>query len=89
VKRCRRAPALAWILFLLLVGARVYSSEWDFTRAGDPNRNWGVTVSTAGEYDDNWLSTEKARESGLREVSDIKFRASIPFQRLFVGIQYD
>ena len=89
MKRSRRAPVLAWVLFLSLVGARGYSSEWDFTKAGDPNRNWGVTTSLAGEYDDNWFSTQSNRQSGPREVSDIKFRASVPFQRLFVGMQYD
>jgi hypothetical protein len=77
------------VVLLLLLGARVCSAGWDFTNAGDPNRNWGVSAMTAGQYDDNWQSSESNRQSGPRVDSDIKFRANIPFERLFMGLQYD
>ena len=56
---------------------------------GDPNRNWGATVTESVGYDDNFNATEKNQESGARISTDVKLRASIPFERLFVGMQYN
>ena len=56
---------------------------------GDPNRNWGATVTESVGYDDNFNGTESNRQAGVRFNSDVKLRANIPFERLFVGTQYD
>jgi hypothetical protein len=40
-------------------------------------------------YDDNFFSTEHDQQSGLRFSSDLKLRANVPIDRLFMGLQYD
>lgn len=85
-----RIPFRWLALFLCLLSARPgFSQGWDFTHAGDPNRNWGGTVTESVGYDDNFNATEKNQESGARISTDVKLRASIPFERLFVGMQYN
>lgn len=71
------------------MAARAYCAGWDLTAPGDPNRSWSVTLSTAGSYDDNFNATEKNRQQALRLLSDLKFRANVPLDRLFMGAQYD
>ncbi len=88
-KRSWRIP-LQWpALLLLLLTARTSFAQWDLTHAGDPSRNWGVAVTESVGYDDNFNATEKDRQSGIRSVSDVKLRANVPFERFFVGMQYD
>ena len=40
-------------------------------------------------YDDNFFSSTRDQQSGLRFSSDLKLRANVPLDRLFVGLQYD
>ena len=94
-QRARRAKRgwqvpLRWpVLVLLLLSTRVSFAQWDFTHAGDPNRYWGVSVTESGEYDDNFNATSKKPEAGVQLNSDLKFRASVPLERFFAGMQYD
>jgi hypothetical protein len=76
-------------LLLLLLTARASFAQWDFTHAGDPNRNWGASVSESVGYDDNFNGTVKNQQSGLRFISDVKLRANVPLERFFVGMQYE
>ena len=76
-------------LLLLLLTTRISLAEWNFTHAGDPNRNWGVTATESVGYDDNFNATEKKPQVGIRDTSEVKFRATIPFERFFAGMQYD
>lgn len=62
---------------------------WDLTKPGDPNRSWGVSVTSSAEYDDNFNATEHGQQAGFRMVEDLKFRASVPLERLFAGVQYN
>ena len=88
-KRGWRVP-LQWpVLLLLLLLTRVSLAQWDFTHAGDPNRNWGETATESVGYDDNFNATAKNQESGVRLNSDLKLRASVPLERFFAGMQYD
>ena len=77
------------MLLLLVLTTRVSFAQWDFTHAGDPNRNWGATVTESVGYDDNFNATEKNPQSGARISSDVKLRASVPLERFFAGMQYD
>ena len=94
-QRARRAKRgwqvpLRWpVLVLLLLSTRVSFAQWDLTHAGDPNRNWGASVTESAGYDDNFNATEKNRQSGVRLNSDLKLRASVPLERFFAGMQYD
>jgi opacity protein-like surface antigen len=88
-KRSWRVPFPWAALLLLLLTARVSVAQWDFTHAGDPNRNWGVTASESVGYDDNFNATEKNPQAGVRDTADVKFRASVPLERFFAGMQYD
>jgi hypothetical protein len=74
---------------LFLIAGQVAFAGWDFTPPGDPNRNWGASLTSGAEYDDNLYGTENNRQSGFRLNSDIKLRASIPLERFFMGAQYD
>ncbi len=88
-KRGWRVP-LRWLLLLLLpLSASVSFAQWDFTHAGDPNRNWGVSATESAVYDDNFNATPKKQESGVQLDSDLRFRASVPLERFFAGMQYD
>ncbi|HXI83891.1 MAG TPA: hypothetical protein VNL17_07350 [Verrucomicrobiae bacterium] len=69
--------------------ARISLAQWDFTHAGDPNRNWGVTATETVGYDDNFNAVEKNPQAGVRYISDLKFRANVPLERFFAGMQYD
>ena len=88
-KRSWRVPFQWPVLLLLLLTPRLSFAQWDFTHAGDPNRNWGVVATESVGYDDNFNATEKNPESGVRLNSDVKLRASVPLERFFVGMQYD
>jgi hypothetical protein len=76
-------------LLLCLTATRVAFAGWGFTPPGDPNRNWTACVTSGGSYDDNFNSTEKNRQAGLRFNSDVRLRASVPLERLFMGLNYD
>jgi len=89
VRRSWRNPILAPALFLFLVVADTCFAAWNLTTPTDPNRSWGVSETTSEEYDDNWTSVEHNRETGFRTSSDVKFRASIPLERIFAGVNYD
>lgn len=89
MKRSRRFPILLQALFLLLVASHVCYAGWDLTAPADPNRYWGVTATEAGVYDDNFFGTKTNVQAGLRFSSDLKLHASIPLERLFLGMQYD
>lgn len=84
-----RVPFQWPVLLLLLLSTRVSFAQWDFTHAGDPNRNWGGTATETVGYDDNFNATENNRESGARLTSDLKLRANVPLERFFVGMQYE
>lgn len=90
MKQSRRISILAPALFLFVAAAPGCFATWDFTTPVDPNRNWGISETTSGEYDDNWYSEPRNQQSGFRLASDFKFHASVvPLQRIFLGIQYD
>src|SRR5258708_2321946 len=89
VRRSWRNPIVVPALFLFLVVADMCFAAWDFTTPTDPNRSWGVSETVSEEYDDNWTSVERNRLTGLRESSDLKFRASVPLERIFTGVNYD
>ncbi len=89
VKRNWRVPFRWPVLFVFLLTTRVSLAQWDFTHAGDPNRNWGVTAVESVGYDDNFNATQKNPQTGIRSTSELKFRATIPLQRFFAGMQYD
>jgi hypothetical protein len=88
-KRSWRVPFQWPVLLLLLLTTRLSFAQWDFTHAGDPNRNWGVTATESVGYDDNFNATEKNPQAGVRLNSDLKLRASVPLERFFAGMQYD
>ncbi len=88
-KRNWRVPFQWAALLLFLLTARVTLAQWDFTHAGDPNRLWGVSATESVGYDDNFNATEKDRQSGERSSTDVRFRASVPLERFFAGMQYD
>ena len=89
MRRGWRLSVLPGILLLPLLAGRAAGAAWDFTAPGDPARNWNVSASTGGTYDDNFFSTEGNRQSGFRSTSDIRLHANVPLDRLFVGGQYD
>jgi hypothetical protein len=88
-KRSWAVPFQWPVLLLLLLSTRISLAQWDFTHAGDPNRLWGVSVTESVGYDDNFNATEKNQESGARSSTDVRFRASVPLERFFMGMQYD
>ena len=88
-KRSWRVPFQWLVLLLLLLTTRISLAQWDFTHAGDPNRNWGVAATETVGYDDNFNATEKSPQAGIRIGSDVKFRANVPLDRFFAGMQYD
>ena len=89
MRRGWRLSVLPGILLLPLLAGRAAGAGWDFTAPGDPARNWNVSASTDGTYDDNFFSTKNGREAGFRSATDIRLHANIPLERLFVGGQYD
>ena len=76
-------------LLWLLVATPVCRAGWDFTAPGEPARNWSVALSTGAQYDDNYNGTETDRQGGFQYTSDLSLRAKIPWQRVFVAMQYD
>jgi hypothetical protein len=89
VKRSRGIPHLSQALFLWLMAARVCCAGWEFTAPGDPNRSWNVSATTVAAYDDNFNGTTINQQSSVRSTSDVRFRANVALERLFVGGQYD
>jgi hypothetical protein len=89
VKHSRQVSILWPMLVLSLLTTPSTFAAWDLTKPGDPNRNWGVSETLSGTYDDNWFSTERNRQAGERLFSDLKFRASVPWERLLVATTYD
>jgi len=78
-------PVLVWSLL-----AEPFAfAAWDLTKPGDPNRSWGVSLSSGAQYNDNINGTQNHPEAGVRDTSDIRFRAAVPLERLFMGLQYD
>ena len=78
-------PVLVWSLL-----AEPFAfAAWDLTKPGDPNRSWGVSLSSGVQYNDNIFETQDHPEGGVSDTSDIRFRAAVPFERLFMGVQYD
>jgi hypothetical protein len=73
----------------VVAAASTCLAGWDLTPPADPNRNWGVGISQSGSYDDNFNATESNRQSGFRYNSDLVFRANIPLERMFIGLNYD
>ena len=71
------------------MAARVCCAGWEFTAPGDPNRSWNVSATTVAAYDDNFNGTTVNRQSAVRDTSDVRFRANVALERLFVGGQYD
>jgi len=79
-----------WQLLLpWLLATPVAFGGWDFTPAGDPNRNWAANVTVRGVYNDNFYETAKNPEAGFQSSSDFVLRASVPLERLFMGLNYD
>ena len=74
---------------LLLVLAPAAFAGWEFTPAGDQQRNWGATETTTVGYDDNFNAQQSHPETGLRVGEEVLLRASIPMQRLFLAGSYD
>jgi opacity protein-like surface antigen len=72
-----------------LMATRVAFAGWEFTPPGDPNRNWTARVTSGGSYDDNFFGTENNRQAGFRFNADLMLRASVPIERLFMGLTYD
>jgi hypothetical protein len=64
-------------------------AAWDLTKPGDPNRSWGVSLSSGVQYNDNFFGSQNDPQRGFQEISDIRFRAAVPIERLFLGVQYD
>jgi hypothetical protein len=89
VRRGWRLSVLPWILLLPLFAGRVAGATWDFTAPGDPGRNWNVSATESGQYDDNFFSTKDNREAGFRSATDLRLHVNAPLERLFVGGQYD
>lgn len=89
MKLTGRIPIRWLILGVVVLADHAVFALWEFTPAGDPNRNWGVSETTSTEYDDNFNSVQHNPQSGVRLEEDIRFRASIPLERLFVGVQYE
>ena len=89
MKRSRRIPIRWLILGLVVLADHAVFALWEFTAPGDPNRNWGVSVTTSAQYDDNFNLAQHNPQSGARLYEDIRFRASVPLERLFVGVLYD
>jgi predicted porin len=71
------------------MAARVCCAGSEFTAPGDPNRSWNVSATTVAAYDDNFNGSTSDRQSSVRSTSDVRFRASVTHERLFVGGQYD
>ncbi len=84
-----RFPWPALLALFLAAPAAFAATGWDFTPAGDPNRNWGASVNTFVGYDDNFNATENKPLLGARVGSDIKLRATVPIDRLFLAGTYD
>jgi hypothetical protein len=81
---------LPWLALLaLLLAAPAAFAAWDFTPAGDPNRNWGAAVTATAGYDDNFNAQSSHQESGFRIGTDIKLRAAVAIDRLFLAGTYD
>jgi len=89
VKPGRRVSVLCRAVFLLLAATPVCRGAWDFTAPGEPNRNWGATVASGVEYDDNFNSTEFNRQSGYRLTSDLTLRARVVGERSLLNGVYD
>ena len=89
MKRSRRISILWPVLVWSLLAEPVAFAAWDLTKPGDPNRSWGVSLSSGVQYNDNFNSTQDHPERGVQEISDLKFRAAVPLERLFMGVQYD
>ena len=64
-------------------------ADWALTPPGDPHRNWATAVTVRGVYDDNFNTSATDRQSGFRLGSDIRLRAKVPIQRLFIALDYD
>jgi len=77
------------MLWLFFLAVRTALAGWEFTTPADPNRSWSINATSGGSYDDNINASEKDRQSGLRSTSAIKFRASVPFERFLMGVQYE
>jgi hypothetical protein len=71
------------------MGTPVCRAGWDFTPAGDPDRNWGVALASGVQYDDNFNGTETDREAGLQYTSDLTLRAKVVDPRSLFNGQYD
>ena len=89
MKRSRRISILCPVLVLSFLADHLAFAAWDLTKPGDPSRSWGVSLNSGVEYDDNFNSTQDHQEAGVRLNSDVKFRAAVPLERLFVGANYD
>ena len=85
----RRLAFLGSTLCLWVLAKGVALGGWEFTPAAEPNRNWGVSVTQSGMYDDNFNASENNRQSGFRYNSDVVLRANVPWERLFVGLNFD
>ena len=84
-----RGSILTRWLLLLLVATPVCRAAWDVSLPGEPNRSWGVAVTTGAQYDDNWNGTQFNRQSGFQYTSDLTLRAKIPWERSLLSGQYD
>lgn len=82
------AARLRWPLLWLLIISTGFAG-WELTPPGDPNRNWSTSVTLRGVYDDNFNATQNDRQSGLRFGSDVRLRAKVPIEKLFIGLDYD
>lgn len=77
------------MLVLSFLADHLAFAAWDLTKPGDPNRSWGVSLNSGVQYNDNFFDSPNHPEAGVQESSDIKFRAAVPLERLFVGVNYD
>ena len=82
-------PSLWWQLLGVLAATANAFAGWEFTPAGDPDRNWSANVTLRGLYDDNFNATEANRQSGLRFQSNLRLLAKVPVERLLLGARYD
>jgi len=89
VRRRYRFFCRAQVCWSLLLVTHAAYAGWEFSAPADPYRYWNTSVTVGGQYDDNFNSTEKNRESGVRFSSDIRFRATVPLERFLAGVQYD
>jgi hypothetical protein len=74
---------------MLLMAPTMCRAAWEMTLPGEPNRNWGVGVSSGVQYDDNFNSSETHRISGFRYTSDLTLGAKIPGVRSLFSGAYD